>query len=337
MTRKPTYKEMEQRIKESERQSIKNEQAEGNALRESEGKLKSILSSMADVVFMVDKNGRFVFYHTPSPGHLGIPPEEFMWKKYSQVRSPFIDKLFVNAIKINKKGENAEYDYYRDIGRRTGWFSVKMSPVLLDGKYNGSVAVIRDISVRKQLEQSLSESERKYKTIFDNSNEAISIVDVKTGIILEANKQMEKLFGLPREEIIGKYHTDISHYKMTEYYEKGVREFIEKGEGFILEAELMRKDGSIVPVILNANIINFDGREVMLGVFKDISNEKMVLELRQEIKAKRLEEQAKGILMDRYKISEKEAKRRLQKESRRQRKKIREIAKDVILSQSIME
>jgi AmiR/NasT family two-component response regulator len=41
--------------------------------------------------------------------------------------------------------------------------------------------------------------------------------------------------------------------------------------------------------------------------------------------------------MDRYKISEKEAKRRLQKESRRQRKKIKEIAQAVISSEIILE
>ena len=335
MARKLTYKEMEQRFKELERQSLNQKQVE-NTLRESESKLKSILSSMADLVFMFDKDGRYIYYHASSPGQLYIPPEEFMGKKHSQVMHPDNDRLFANAFKKNKKGENAEFDYYRELGGKVRWFSAKMSPVLLDGKFNGSVAVVRDISTRKQLEQSLRESEEKYRTLFDNTNEAICIVDVKTGIIIEANKQAEKLFGLPREEIIGRYHSDVSHYKKTEYYEKRFREFIEKGKVFELEAELMKKDGSIVPVIISARVINLGGKEVIQGLFKDISNEKMALELKNEITAKRLVEQAKGILIDRYKISEKEAKRRLQKESRRQRKKIRDIAQAVISSELIL-
>jgi len=336
MVRKLTYKEMEQRIKELEQQCIDREQAT-NALKESESKLKSILSSMADLVFMFDKDSRFIFYHTPSPSELYLSPQEFMWKKHSQVMPPDIDKLFVNAFKKNKKGETAEYDYWLEIGSKIRWFSVKLSPVLLDGKFNGSVAVVRDISIRKHLEQSLRESEEKYMTLYNNTNETILIADTKTGVILDANKQAEKLFGRPREEIIGMHQTGIHPPMMTEYYKKKFRNHVKNCEIFDMEAEVITKDKGIVPVIISARVINLGGKEVIQGLFKDISNEKMVLELKKEIIAKKLVEQAKGILMDRYKISEKEAKRRLQKESRRQRKKIREIAQAVISSELILD
>ena len=94
MARKLTYKEMEQRIKELEEQSIKHEQAE-NVLMESESKLKSVLSSMADLVFIFDKDGRYIYYHAHSSGQLYIPPEKFMWKKHSQVMHPDKDRKSV--------------------------------------------------------------------------------------------------------------------------------------------------------------------------------------------------------------------------------------------------
>jgi len=335
MARKLTYKEMEQRIKELEQQSINHKQVE-NTLRESESKLKSVLSSMADLVFMFDKDGRFIYYHTPSPSELYLSPQEFMGKKHSQVMPLEIDKLFVNAFKKNKKGELAEYDYCLEIGGKIRWSSVKMSPILLDGKFNGSVAVVRDISIYKELELSLRESEEKYRTLFDNTNEAICIADIKTGIILNANKQAENLFGRPREEIIGKHQTVLHPPRMSEYYRAKFRNHVKKGGYFDLEAEVIKKDGSIVPVIISARVINLRGNEVIQALFKDISNEKMVLELKKELMAKKLVEQAKGILMDRYKISEKEAKRRLQKESRGQRKKITEIAQSIISSELIL-
>jgi len=61
-------------------------------------------------------------------------------------------------------------------------------------------------------------------------------------------------------------------------------------------------------------------------------SEKKILDLKEEIAARKLIEKAKGILIDRHKISEKEAMRRLQRESRRQRKKVKEIARVVISS-----
>jgi PAS domain S-box-containing protein len=335
MSRKPTYKEMEQRIKELEQKSISHNQVE-NTLRESEIKLKSILSSMVDLVFMFDKDGRFIYYHTPSPSELYLSPREFMGKKHSQVMPPEIDKLFVNAFKKNKKGEFAEYDYCLKIGGKIRWSSAKISPVLMDGKFNGSVAVIRDISTYKQLELSLRESEEKYRTLFDNTNEAILIADTETGIILNANKQAEKLFDRPRDEIIGTHQTDLHPPGMAEYYKTKFRKHVEKGGVFDMEADIIKKDGSIVPVIISAGVINIGGEEVIQGLFKDISNEKMVLELKKEMIKRRTVEQAKGILMDRYKISDKEAKRRLQKESRDQRKKITEIAQAVISSELIL-
>jgi len=103
-----------------------------------------------------------------------------------------------------------------------------------------------------------------------------------------------------------------------------------------MEAEVMKSDGSIVPVSINAAIIRTNGRKVIQAVFRDISNEKRILELKTEIEGQKLVEKAKVILMDRYKISEKEARKRLQQESRRQRKKMKELSEVVISSQSIM-
>jgi PAS domain S-box-containing protein len=337
MARKLTHKEMEQRIKELEQQCIDRRQVK-NALNESESKLRSVLSSMVDLVFMFDKDARFIFYHTPSPSELyHLSPQEFMWKRHSEALPPDIDKLFVDVFNKNKKGEVGEYDFCLEIRGKVRWYSIKMSPVLLDGKFNGSVGVVRDITARKQLEQSLQESNEKYMTLFNNTNEAIFVVNAKTGVVLDANKQAEKLLGRPRKEIIGMHHTGFHHPGMAEYHKEKFREDIEKGEFFDIEAEVMKKDGSIIPVIISGRVINLGGKEVVQGLFKDISDEKMLLELKKEIMARKLVEQAKGILMDRYDISEKEAKRRLQKESRRQRKKIREIARAVISSEIILE
>ncbi len=74
----------------------------------------------------------------------------------------------------------------------------------------------------------------------------------------------------------------------------------------------------------------------MQGLFRDITEEREILELKEEIAARKLIEKAKGILMDRHKISEQEAMKLLQKESRSQRKKIKEIAQGVISSKSIL-
>jgi len=84
-------------------------------------------------------------------------------------------------------------------------------------------------------------------------------------------------------------------------------------------------------------VISLHGKQVIQGLFRDISEERMILELREELTTRKLIEKAKGILMDRHRISEEEAIKRLQKESRRQRKKLKKIAQAVISSEVILE
>ncbi len=193
-----------------------------------------------------------------------------------------------------------------------------------------------DVTERKRVRKALQASEEKYKTLFENASDAIFIADTKTDVILDANRQAEQLIGRPRQEIIGMHQSDLHVPQHAEYYKEKFREHVEKGRVLDLEAEVIKKDGSIVPVFISSSVIRLHGKEVIQGLFRDISQEKMILDLKEEIAARKLIEKAKGILMDRREISEKEAMRRLQKESRTQRRKIKEIAQGVISSQSIL-
>ena len=122
-----------------------------------------------------------------------------------------------------------------------------------------------------------------------------------------------------------------------EYYREKFREHVEKGSIFDLEAEVITKDGGIVPVFISAGVITIHGKDVIQGLFRDITEEKMIIDLRERIAAMKLIEKAKGVLMDRHNITEKEAIWRLQRESRRQRKKVKEIAQCVVSSDLILD
>jgi PAS domain S-box-containing protein len=78
-----------------------------------------------------------------------------MGKKHAEVMPPHITALFEQAFSRNKAGATAEYDYYLDVGGQTGWYAAKLSPILVDGEFTGSVAVIRNITERKRVEEAL--------------------------------------------------------------------------------------------------------------------------------------------------------------------------------------
>lgn len=122
---------------------------------------------------------------------------------------------------------------------------------------------------KETAEKLLKESEEKFRSIMDNSPDAIFITD-KTGIYTYANKAASVLLGYPADKITGKNFLDIiPGHRKSEY-----RDLFNKGimEGKIhAEIELLRSDGSLVPTDLNS--VALPGG-MIYGSCRDISERK---------------------------------------------------------------
>jgi len=76
------------------------------------------------------------------------------------------------------------------------------------------IVFIRDITSRIQAEKALSESEKSYRGLFNNSSEGILILD-SSGTILDANSSGQILFDYSRDEFIGKTLHEIANTSQT--------------------------------------------------------------------------------------------------------------------------
>ncbi len=154
------------------------------ALRNSEGRLSSLLSTMVDFVFALDKEGIFTFYHAPRTDDLYLPPHEFLGKSFTEVLPPHMHESLVEARSKNRSGQVAEYEYQIELGSGLRWFSAKLSPVLVDGEYHGSVAVAREITEHKKMEEllrhSLEETARGQQMLLALSNAAQDVQRART-------------------------------------------------------------------------------------------------------------------------------------------------------------
>jgi PAS domain S-box-containing protein len=126
-----------------------------DARRETENRLAGVLSSITDMVFVFDANGVFLSCHVPDEEQLLVDPVQFIGRRHHEVMPPDVNEQFVQALQKNRAGQPAEYEYHLSMHGRARWFSTKLSPILRDSAYVGSVAVVRDISQRKQMEEEL--------------------------------------------------------------------------------------------------------------------------------------------------------------------------------------
>ena len=89
--------------------------------------------------------------------------------------------------------------------RLGGDFLVTCTPLRdQDGRLLGSVHVAHDITDRKRAEETLRDSEVRYRRLFESAKDGIFILDAETGIIVDANPFLIEMLGFSYEQLIGK-------------------------------------------------------------------------------------------------------------------------------------
>ncbi|MBA7504971.1 hypothetical protein ES706_03633 [subsurface metagenome] len=147
--------------------------------------------------------------------------------------------------------------------------------------------MIQDITERKQAEEALEESEEKYRTQFEGALDAIVIADAETGMITDCNRAACRLVGRRKSEIVGQ-HQRILHppQEMNGNISKTFKQHRGEKEGRTLETQVITKKGEIKEVAIKANIIEFRGKKILQGIFRDITERKQAERALQEAKTR---------------------------------------------------
>ncbi|UCH22020.1 MAG: PAS domain S-box protein [Deltaproteobacteria bacterium] len=337
-----------------------------------------ILDHFNDVIFLIDKAGRFVFVNKASERRTGIPAEKFIGRHFMELIDPQYHEFARGTFQKVMGGEkipSVEMERQTASGEKIT-VEVNWTPIYKDGVAIALLGISRDVTERKQAREALKrardelemrvkdrtaelqeanellkkqikerkradkklkESEEKYRSLFENSGDAIFIADIETGKILDANRQAERLTGRSRQEIIGMHQSRLHSAQDADYYNKKFRKHIQNELVFDLEAEVVKKDGSVVPVFICSSLIDLQGKKVIQGIFRDISKEKMISDLKGELAARKLINRAKVIIANHYKINDSDAIKLLQQESRKQSRKLKEVAQAVVSSKFILD
>ncbi len=144
------------------------------------------------------------------------------------------------------------------------------------------MAVIRDVSERKQAEEALSESEYRFRGIAATAPDAVIIMD-DDGKVSFWNEAATKLFGYTSGEALGEYmHLLVVPEHLRESYKKGFEVFRVTGEGpyvgALYEIEAIRKDGTAFPVELSLAALKIKEKWHSIGIVRDITERKRMEE-----------------------------------------------------------
>ena len=154
--------------------------------------------------------------------------------------------------------------------------------------YGGKKAtqvVLRDITARRQAEETLRLSEEKLAKAFASNPAAICMARLNDGVIIEVNEAWEETFGHNRSEAIGKSKMDLDIWPSPDSREKFAQELREKGSFRGREQMLLRKSGEPFVSLASAEVLVIAGEYVVLWTWLDISDRKRAEKALQEANA----------------------------------------------------
>jgi len=256
------------------------------ALRQSEERYRILSENATDIIWTSDLQLKYTYVSPSVAKLLGYTPEEFVGLPVDKILAPASLQLamgvFHEELEIEQSGQE-------DVGRTrtietelvckdgsTVWAEVKMT-FLRDeaGHATGILGIARDVTERRKMDQALKDSEERYRSLFENSIEAIFTSDLDHNIT-SANKALGELLGYAVEALVGMNWRDIVHAESTEYVFKEYNELLETGEPIRnMVYESMKGDGERRLTESHVSLVRKEDRTVgFQGTIRDITEHK---------------------------------------------------------------
>ncbi len=192
--------------------SILKRKIDEEALRSSESRFRSLYESANDAILIlegdsfIDCNSKALeLFRCEMTDIIGKTPYDFSPEKQPNGAVSLNDaKQKINSAYKGNPG-HFEWLHKRKDGSE---FICEVSLSLIDSAEGSYVlALVRDISIRKESENLLRESEERFRAIFEDAPDALVLADPSTGFILDLNQSATVLFDRGKAEVIGTHFT----------------------------------------------------------------------------------------------------------------------------------
>lgn len=147
------------------------------------------------------------------------------------------------------------------------------SVIMPDGRFQ---CIIRDISSRKIVEESLQYSEEKFKKVFRISPDAICISRFEDGVFLDVNNCFLNLTGYAEHEVLGRtaFVVEFSAWMDLCDRERFIELLEKNGEVNCFDTSLRRKNGSVFYGTISARVIDYKKERCLVSIIRDMTEKK---------------------------------------------------------------
>lgn len=248
----------------------------GHALADSEARLRALLNTLPDLVWLKDPDGRYLACNHRlerllglcEPAILGRIDADFMPAE----QAAFFRENDLAAIAAGGPRRNEEWLTFADDGHRE-WVETIKTPVYdSHGDLLGVLGIARDITAYKQMNTALQESETRYRHLFEHNPAPMLIYARGSLRMLAVNESFISHYGYAREEALTLRLVDL----YPEGERRGLFDLVARLGGLADAGEWrhLKRDGEIITVDVRSHDLDYQGHAARIVVINDITARK---------------------------------------------------------------
>lgn len=150
------------------------------------------------------------------------------------------------------------------------WVRITAYPIIEEYTAQRMVGLVFDITYLKEAEERIKSSELKFSRAFHSNPDLMMIVRESDRMIADVNERIEPVLGYTRQELLGRTLNDVNFF----IHEQDRADFYTRynaNQAVEIECPCVRKDGSIIQVIVSSNRLEIEGVPYILSVVRDVS------------------------------------------------------------------
>lgn len=254
-------------------------------LRRQRRLLERIINTLPLGVFWKDRNGALLGCNEYYAQILGVKNQsELIGKTDYDLALPKdeTDAYWADDRKVLETGQPLMHiiePLRKGNGERV-WLDTSKVPLEDEhGTVYGVLGVFADITERKDAEERLRQSEEKFSQLFHLSPEAITLINMETRTLVDANQAFFALTGLERADVIGKEIAELDFLPDVDRRRMLFDQLLNLGHAENFELRVQRKDGRSALCSLACTVLTLRGKPTILAMARDITELKRMQEM----------------------------------------------------------
>ena len=253
-------------------------------LKESEEKYRDIIEIANEGIMIADPSSRINFVNAKMTEMLGYSSKELLGTNAESLVDQDDHELGLQKIENRKKGiqESYEIKFIRKNGEIL-WCLISATPMYdYNGKHIGNMTMQTDITESKKANDALKESESRFHSVLDNSQDVIYRFNVQTGNYEYVSPSTENVFGYSPEELIALATTNplnTIHPDDRIRFQEAIKK-LEQNNKVEIEYRHLTKNGGYCWISNNMGLIRDNNGKPLYrdGNMRDITNRKRIEE-----------------------------------------------------------